>query len=117
VILGSGTVALEVAAIVLTVLAHFVGAGVLIWVLLDGEKIDWRGTLWPRDDDGDGGGPDEPPTGGPGDGGGVLSPLPLPEVAPSPVRMREPGRIGEAYPRPARRPEHVPERPRVPERT
>jgi hypothetical protein len=109
-------VSLEVAAIVLTLVAHLVGAGVLILTLIDGDKIDWRGTLWPRDDDGGGGGggPDEPPPDAPRPGGGALLP-PLPEAAPSPVRLREPGRIGDGYPRPGRRPaEHPPERPRVP---
>ena len=102
----------ELAAILLTLIAHVVGACVLIYFLLDGEDFDWH-VLWPRDDDGRGGpgpegeGPDEP------DGGGVLAPLPLPEAAPSAVRLREPGRIGDGHPRPARRPEHTPERPRV----
>jgi hypothetical protein len=109
---------LEVAAIVITVLAHFVGAGVLVWALLDGEQIDWRGTLWPRDDDGGGGGWPEPPVDEGPDGGGVPAPTPLPDAAPSPVRLREPGRIAPGYPRPQRRPEHVPERtPAAPSRT
>jgi hypothetical protein len=111
-------VSLEILAIGITVLAHFVGAGVLVWALLDGEKLDWRATLWPRDDDGGGGGGPEPPADdGPRDGGG-LAPS-LPDASPSPVRLREPGRIGEGYPRPPRRPEHVPERtpaPRAPSR-
>ena len=100
---------LEVVAIGLTVLVHFLGAAVLIGVLLDGEKIDWRGTLFPKDDNG-GGGPgwDPPSDDEPGDGGGILAPTPLPDAAPSPVRLREPGRIREGYPRPARRPAHAP---------
>ncbi|HEU4976885.1 MAG TPA: hypothetical protein VFT50_17480 [Baekduia sp.] len=106
----------EVVALVITVVVHFIGAGVLVWALLDGD-FDWR-ELWPRDDDGrGGGGPDAPSADDPGDGGGVLAPTPLPDAAPSPVRLREPGRIGERYPRPTRRPEHAPERPRVPERS
>lgn len=100
-------VTVEIIAIVLTLLVHVVGAGILIWALLDG-NVDWR-ELWPRDDDGRGDGPDEPVGDGP-DGGGVLAPTPLPDAAPSPVRLREPGRIGERYPRPGRRPEHAPER-------
>jgi hypothetical protein len=104
-------VSLEVVAIALTVIVHILGAAVLIAVLLDGEKIDWRGTLFPRDDDG-GGGPgwDPPRDDDPGAGGGVLAPPILPDAAPSPVRLREPGRIGEGYPKPARRPAHPPER-------
>jgi hypothetical protein len=108
-------VTVEVLAIALTLVVHVIGAGVLIWVLLDG-NVDWR-ELWPRDDDGRGGRwPDEPAGDGP-DGGGVLAPTPLPDTAPSPVRLREPGRIAERYPRPARRPEHAPEQPRVPQRS
>ena len=102
---------LEVVAIVLTVIVHFLGAAVLVAVLLDGEKIDWRGTLFPRDDDGGGGPGWEPPVEpGPTGGGGVVTP-PLPDAGPSPVRLREPGRIREGYPRPSRRPAHAPERP------
>ena len=51
-------VSLEVVAIALTLVVHVLGAIVLVWTVLDGENVDWRGTLWPRDDDGDwGGGP------------------------------------------------------------
>jgi hypothetical protein len=100
-------VSLEVVAIVLTLVAHVLGAAVLVAVLLDGEQIDWRGTLFPRDDDGPGPGFDDPPPPPPsGDGGHT----PLPDATPSAVRLREPGRIGESYPRPARRPAHTPER-------
>jgi hypothetical protein len=49
---------MHVAALVLTVLVHFIGAGVLVWALLDGARSSWR-DIWPRDDDGRGGG-DEP---------------------------------------------------------
>ena len=109
---------LEIVAIVMTVVVHFLGAAVLVMVLLDGEKIDWRGTLFPGDDDGGGGGLGfEPPADvDPGDGGGILAPTPLPDAAPSPVRLREPGRIAEGYPKPARRPAHAPERAPVPSR-
>jgi hypothetical protein len=104
-------VTLEVVAIGLTLLVHILGAIVLVLVLLDGEKVDWRGTLFPRDDDGGGGPGFEPPLDDRGgDGGGVIAPTPLPDAAPSPVRLREPGRIGEQYPRPVRRPAHAPER-------
>jgi hypothetical protein len=107
-------VSLEIAAIVLTLVAHVVGAGILIWNLLDGD-VDWR-VLWPRDDDGRGGdGPPEPED-RPGPGGDGITERPplLPDAVPSAVRLREPGRIGDALPRPARRPEHAPRRPRVP---
>jgi hypothetical protein len=116
-------VTLEIVAILGTLVVHILGAGVLVYALLDGEKIDWRGTLWPRDDDGGGGGGLNPPPEerGPDGGGGVLAPTPpLPDAAPSAVRLREPGkRIGDGYPRPPRRPEHAPAepaRPREPSR-
>jgi hypothetical protein len=104
-------VTLEIVALSLTLIVHVIGAGVLVWALLDGEGIDWR-SLWPRDDDGGGGGGPKQPPAEPDPGGGGV-PL-LPDAAPSAVRLREPGRIGDGYPRPARRPEHAPERPRVP---
>jgi hypothetical protein len=108
---------LELTAILLTLLAHVIGAGVLIYFLLDGEGFDWH-VLWPRDDDGRGGpGPDVDDPRDDRPDGGVLAPVPpLPDAAPSAVRLREPGRIAEGYPKPARRPEHAPERPRIPER-
>jgi hypothetical protein len=115
VLFGASSATLEVTAIVITLLAHVVGAGVLIWALLDGDRPDWRRLLFPKDDDGDGGsGPDDPldPVPGPGGDGG----LPLPGAQPSGVRLREPGRLGDGYPRPPRRPEHVPERPGMPSR-
>jgi hypothetical protein len=106
-------VTVEVLALTLTVVVHVIGAGVLVWALLDGDGIDWR-SFWPRDDDGrwkrgDGlpEGPAPVPSGG----------LPLPDADPSAVRLREPGRLGDAHPRPVRRPAHAPERvrPRVPQ--
>jgi hypothetical protein len=106
-------VTVEILALALTLLVHVIGAGVLIWVLLDGDGIDWR-SIFPTDDDGPGpGGPPEPTPPAPPRGG-----VPLPDAAPSAVRLREPGRIADAHPRPARRPEHVPERerPGVPQR-
>jgi hypothetical protein len=105
-------VTLEVIAIVLTVVVHFLGAMVLVGVLLNGEKIDWRGLLFPGDDDGPGPGFDDPPLPPDPSGDGGLAPTPLPDASPSPspVRLREPGRIGEGYPRPARRPAHPPQR-------
>jgi hypothetical protein len=104
-----------VIALAVTVIAHVIGAAVLIWAMMGSESVDWRRELWPRDDDGRGPGPDGPPRDDPpDDGGGVPLPVPLPNAAPSPVRLREPGRIADGYPRPPRRPEHAPRRPRVP---
>jgi hypothetical protein len=58
---------MEVLAIAITALAHVVGAGVLVWALLDGAHSSWR-DIWPRDDDGGGGPPvamQPPPSPGP----------------------------------------------------
>lgn len=94
-------------ALALTVLVHFVGLAALIWALVtdDEERPDWR-RWWPGDDDGG----DQPP----------LDPEPdppaggLPRVGgpglPSVVRLRAPGRLADAHPRPPRRPAHAPER-------
>jgi hypothetical protein len=89
----------EVLALSLTVLVHFVGLGALVLVIVHNDGIDWR-SWWPRDDRGDG--PDEPP---PPDGPG---PLPLADAGPGRARLREPGRLADAYPPPPRRPQHVP---------
>lgn len=101
---------MELLAIALTVGVHILGAGVLIWALIDrdapdtGSWPDW----WPRD--GDGAGPPRPPVAP--TGGGVERPA-LPDARPSPVRLREPGRIADRKAAPGRRPAHptVPERP------
>lgn len=106
----------EVIALTLTAVVHIVGAVVLVWAMFDNEnRPDWRG-LWPRDDDEDGGdggwgrGPVDPPAEGPSGGG-----LPFPEDAvPARLRLREPGRLADAHPRPARRPGHAPAPVRVP---
>jgi hypothetical protein len=97
----------EVLALALTVLVHVIGMAALVWALLidDDNRPDWRG-WWPGGDDDE---PSAPPPKGPRDG------LPLPDAQPSKVRMREPGRLADALPRPARRPAHAPER--TPERT
>ena len=97
----------EVLALALTVLVHVMGMAALVWALLhdDEKRSDWR-DWWPRDDE-----PPEPPP-QPRDRGG----LPLPDATPSSVRLRSPGRIADGHPRPARRPEHAPERAPVPER-
>jgi hypothetical protein len=92
----------EVLALALTVLVHVVGMAALVWALLhdDENRPDWR-DWWPGGDDD----PPAPPP-DPRQGGG----LPLPDAQSSAVRLREPGRLADGHPRPARRPEHVPER-------
>jgi hypothetical protein len=94
----------EVLALALTVLVHVIGMAALVWALLldDENRPDWRG-WWPGGDD-DPPAPPPPPT--PRDRGG----LPLPDAESSAVRLREPGRLADGHPRPARRPAHAPER-------
>jgi hypothetical protein len=96
---------------------HFVallGGGVLFWMFLKSETVaPWEP---PEDDEeggGGGGGNDrvrEPPK--PPRPGGV----PLPDADQSRERFREPGRLADRHPWPVRRPEHVPEPRRTPER-
>ncbi len=100
---------MEILAILLTLFVHVIGAGVLVWALIDSDEADagsWR-DWWPTD----GRGPEPPPEPTPPSGGGVDHPV-LPDAELSPVRLREPGRIGDHKPPPARRPTH----PAVPER-
>jgi hypothetical protein len=96
----------EVLALALTVLVHIIGMGALVWALLrdEQERPDWRSWF--------GGGDDDGPGPGPAPGGG---PLPLEDAEPSPVRLREPGRLADGYPTVRRRPRHDP-RP-APQRT
>lgn len=104
----------EMIALALVFVVHVIGAVMLVWALLDGE----RRTGWPRRW-GWGSDEDPPATPPPGDGGGgahVPAPLPLPGAEPSRARLREPVRAGDRYERPPRRPAHpdvpVPERER-----
>jgi hypothetical protein len=91
----------EALALGITFLIHAIGLCVLFGALLrtDDSGGGWR-DWWPRDDDDDGPKPEPGP--------------PLPGAEQSKVRLREPGRLADAHPRPPRRPEHVPER--VPQR-
>jgi hypothetical protein len=95
-------------ALALLTLVHFLGIVLLLW-LLGRDVLQLFSTKPYRDDDGPPP-PDEPDAPPPGDSGG----LPLPDAGQAPARLREPGRLAEHYPRPARRPEHEPGR--VPER-
>jgi hypothetical protein len=95
----------EALALAITFLIHVIGLCLLFGALLSAEdRAGWRG-WWPTDDDGGGSSP-PPDDGEPG--------YPLADAEPSSARLREPGRIADAHPRPARRPEHAPER--VPQR-
>lgn len=104
---------MEILALALTFFVHVLGAGILIWALVDRDEVagSWRDGWWPKDDDGDGKPPVEP---APNAGGGIVAPI-LPDAAPSPVRLREPGRIGDRTPGPARRPAHAPTPERAPD--
>lgn len=98
----------ELIAITLTFLVHVLGAAALIWAMLDDRGWSALKDWWPRDDGPPP--PDDDPRDDPPGGSGVRPELPLPVAAPSPVRLREPGRIGDAKPKPSRRPEHEPAR-------
>lgn len=102
----------EVAALVLTIVVHLLGMGALVWALVldDEDRRDWRGWFG-GDDDPDHEPPHEPQPGPGGDG----LPIPLPDAAPSAVRLRDGGRLADAHPRPERRPAHPPPE-RTPER-
>jgi len=106
----------ELIALALVFVVHVIGAAMLVWALIDAEqRAGWR-RRWGR------GGDDDPPAPPPqdGGGGGAREPvaLPLPGAAPSRARLREPGRPGDCYERPPRRPAHpdVPTPQPVPER-
>lgn len=98
--------AAEVAALVLTVLVHVLGAGVLIWGMIDRDDPDsrasWRG-FWPGDDDG----PKPTPPAPQPSGGRERVPL-LPDAAPAAARFREGARLGDLTPPRERRPAHPP---------
>ena len=96
----------EIIALALVFVVHVVGGLLLVWALLDDDqRAGWR-RRW-----GWGGGEDprspQPPADPVRD---VRPPLPLPSAIPGRVRLREPIRAADAYPRPARRPAH-PEQP------
>ena len=98
-----------VLAILVLTLVHFGAFALLFWHLAGREilgvfRIDSGDDPGPRRDDP---APEDPR--GPRDGG-----VPLPDAAPAPVRLREPGRIADwnrARPPRPRRPEHVPGEP------
>ena len=101
----------EITALALVFVVHVIGAVMLVWALLDAEqRSGWR-RRWRR-------GGDDPvaprPPGPSGTRAPTEKPLPLPGAAPSHVRLREPVRVADGYPRPARRPEHAPQPQRAP---
>lgn len=97
--MGSGPV---IAIFILTVV-HFAAFGMLFWHLA-GREIFTTFRIGPDSGGGGGSAPAPAPDGGGDRDGGV----PLPDAAPAPVRLREPGRLADGYPRRGRRPEHAP---------
>ena len=109
----SGTA--QIAALAITFLVHVAGALCLVWALLGERGFGGLRDWW--NDGGDGPPPPEPPEPEPLRPSGTGLPLPLSDALPSEVRLREPGRIADGYPRPARRPREPVRRPeRVPSR-
>ena len=96
----------QIAALAITFLVHVAGAACLVWALMGDRGFGGLRDWW--NDDGSDPPPPEPREPDPRPSGPGLA-LPLPTSAPSDVRFREPGRLGDAHPRPARRP-HQPER-------
>ncbi|HEX4365031.1 MAG TPA: hypothetical protein VHZ75_10820 [Solirubrobacteraceae bacterium] len=106
----------EIVALALVFGVHLIGAGMLVWALLEpDQRIGWRRRWgWGR-----GGGDDGPvrPSSDGGPAARVAEPpasLPLAATQPSHVRLREPVRAADGYPRPARRPLHEPQPQRAP---
>ena len=99
-------------ALALVFFVHVVGLFALVWALLDAEqRAGWR-RRWRRGDDD---GPRDPGPQPPAPPGARTPPdLPLPVTTPSGVRLREPTRVADGYPRPARRPAHEPQPQRAP---
>ncbi|MEA2291877.1 MAG: hypothetical protein QOF17_897 [Solirubrobacteraceae bacterium] len=92
---------------------HLIGlglAGALLVMLLRADSNVHRPP--PREDDGGGGGEPRPEPAKPTrpDGGG----LPLPNATPARTRLREPARLADVVPKPARRPAHDPSPSRTP---
>jgi hypothetical protein len=87
--MGSG----PVLAILLLAFVHFAAFGLLFWHLA-GRDLLSTFRIGPEDDGPRGGDPPPPP--------------PPPGGSPSRVRLREPARLADGYPRRPRRPEHAP---------
>jgi len=101
----------ELLAIVLIIVVHVIGAGVLVWAMLGEEGINWYRS---RSDEDDGWNwdppsppsPPSPPAPGRGPDG-----LPLPDAAQSATRLRGPERAGDWHRHRRPTPAHPPAAP------
>jgi len=94
----------ESVALLAIFLPHGIAAAFFAWRLMPKDaRRELRG--WFKDD-GDGGSPKPAPVRPRRDGGGGDPPLPT--ATPAAFRMREPGRLADQAPAPARRPAHKP---------
>jgi hypothetical protein len=100
--------AAQIAALAITFVVHVAGALCLIWALLGDRGFGGLRDWW--NDGGDGPPPPEPRDPEPPRPSGTGLALPLSDALQSDVRLREPGRIADGYPKPGRRREHEPER-------
>lgn len=104
----------EIVALTLVFVVHLIGAGLLVWALLEQDtRASWRRRF------GGGGGrpPEDPPPVAPDprpSAAVVRPPLPLAASDPSPVRLRGPGRLADGHEPAPRRPDHVPQPARAP---
>ena len=103
----------EMIALALVFVVHVIGGLMLVWALLDDEqRSGWR-RRWGHGGDDDRPRP-RPPRPPDARTPAEVPPLPLPAAAPSNVRLREPARVADGYPRPARRPVREPQPQRAP---
>ena len=103
----------EILALTLIFVVHVAGGLMLVWGMLDRGapgRRPWSG-WWRRDD-----GPGDPPEGPPPSPPPGRAPLPLPDAAPSRVRLRDETPLRDAHPRPSRRPQRLPDPVRTPQR-
>ena len=100
----------EQAAFVLIGVSHVIALVALLWMLFSAKDRPFGLGWWlgPDEDQGPGPTPDPVAPGG--------AALPLPTGQPSAVRLRGPGRLADAHPRPPRRPDHAPQPARAPQR-
>jgi hypothetical protein len=102
----------ESVALLAIFLPHGIAGVFFGWRLMPKDaRRELRG--WFKDDED--GGSTRPIPVRPRGGGGAAEP-PLPSAAPSAVRLREPGRLADQVPAPARRPSHPPTPAPLPER-